>query len=246
DLAVGGPDRRALLHDRRLRALDPPRRRRRHRPRRRRDRPRPRRGRRTPRARALHGRRSRSGAHVALGPALRPLALPLFRTLWIAQLVSNLGTYMHSVAAVWLMTGLSRSPLLVALLSAAQSLPLFLLALLAGALGDAVDRRRYLVGTQLSIALAQGALGVVTLLGLATPSVLLWLTFAIGVASAMNAPVGQAVITDLVAAPELGSAIALNSVSVNVARAAGPALGGLLVAAANPGFVFLLNALTTL
>lgn len=171
-----------------------------------------------------------------------PLRLGLFRALWLASLVSNIGTWMQNVGAAWLMTSLTPSPLLVALLQTATSLPVFLVGLPAGAIADIVDRRKMLLITQALMLLATAGLGVLTLANLTTPWLLLTLTFALGLGAAMNSPVWQAIVPELVPRAELHSAIALNSVAFNLARAVGPAFGGLIVAAAGPGAVFLLNA----
>src|SRR6266704_3140759 len=149
---------------------------------------------------------------------------------------------MHDASAAWLMTGLAPSPLMVSLMQTATSLPFFLLALPAGALADIVDRRRLLLATQVWMLVAATALGVSTVLRLTGPWSLLSLTFCMGLGNALNAPAWQATTPDLVPREELAAAVALGGISVNVARAVGPALGGLLVAALGAGWVFLLNA----
>jgi MFS family permease len=159
---------------------------------------------------------------------------------------SNIGGAMHDAAGGWTMTTLTHEPLLVALMQTASSLPLFLLAFPAGALADVVDRRRLLLLSQTWMMLVAAALGVVTLLGYLTPWVLLGCTFALGVGAAANAPAWQAILPELVPRADLPPAVALGSVSFNVARAVGPAIGGLLVAASGPGPVFLLNAISFL
>jgi MFS family permease len=174
--------------------------------------------------------------------AWSPLRQPIFRALWIAAAASNVGTLMQNVGAAWLMTTLAGSPLMVALVHTATSLPIFLLALPAGALADVVDRRRLLLFTQGWMLAAAAGLGVLTLLGATTPLVLLMLTFILGLGAAMNAPAWQAIVPELVPRPELPAAVVLNSVGFNMARGVGPALGGLVVAAAGAGVVFLLNA----
>src|SRR5690349_19460538 len=166
----------------------------------------------------------------------------VFRRLWLAGVVSNVGTWMQNVGAVWLMTTLAPSPLMVALVQTATSAPLFLLALPAGALADVVDRRRLLLWTQLWMLGAAALLGALTIAGRTTPAALLGLTFALGLGSALSAPAWQAIIPDLVPRAELAQAVALNGVGVNIARAVGPALGGTVVAASGPGAVFLVNA----
>jgi MFS family permease len=178
--------------------------------------------------------------------AWSPLRLPVFRMLWIATLASNVGTWMHDVGAGWLMTSLSPSALMVALVQTATTLPIFLLALPAGALADIVDRRRYLLVVQVWMAAVAGLLAVLTLGGLTTAWTLVGLTFAMGVGTAMMMPAWAAVTPELVPRPQLQSAIALNSLGINVARAIGPALAGLVVAQLGTGAVFVLNALSYL
>jgi MFS family permease len=149
---------------------------------------------------------------------------------------------MEEVGEAWLMTDQTASPLLVSLLQTADSLPIFLLALPAGALADIVDRRRLLLFTQGWMCAAAAVLGLLTLLGLTTPWVLLTITCALGVGTALNVPAWQALTPELVSREELPAAAALGGVGFNLARSVGPALGGLIVAAAGPGAVFLLNA----
>ncbi|MBD1936694.1 MFS transporter [Microcoleus sp. FACHB-68] len=174
--------------------------------------------------------------------AWSPLRQPVFRALWIASAVSSTGTWMHDVGAAWLMTSLSPSPFLVALMQAATSLPFFLLALPAGALADVIDRRRMLLFTQTWMLIAATLLGVITVAGITTPWMLLVLTFALSVGSAVNMPVWQAITPELVAKEELPSAVTLSGIAINLSRSVGPALAGIIIAAAGTGFVFLLNA----
>ena len=174
--------------------------------------------------------------------AWEPLRQPVFRALWIASLTSNIGTWMQNVGAAWLMTSLTPSPVVVALVQAATSLPVFLVGLPAGALADIVDRRRLLIVSQGWMLLSAAALGVLTLIGFMSPWILLALTFALGLGAAMNTPAWQAIVPEVVSPSELQEAVALNAAGFNVARAVGPALGGLIVGAAGPGPVFLLNA----
>ncbi len=175
-----------------------------------------------------------------------PLRLPVFRALWIATIVSNVGTWMHDVGASWLMTSLSTDPLMVALVQAATTLPMFLFALPGGALADIVDRRRLLLVAQVWSLLSAAALAALTLAGLTDASVLLALTFSLATAAALNAPAFQSIVPELVPASSLSQAVALNSLGVNISRAIGPALGGVIVAASGPAAVFLLNAVSVL
>ncbi|HKS27678.1 MAG TPA: MFS transporter [Pyrinomonadaceae bacterium] len=176
--------------------------------------------------------------------AWSPLSIALFRSLWLAAVASNIGTWMHNVGADWLMTTLAPTPIMVSLMQTAENAPLFLLALPAGALADIVDRRRLLIYTQSWMLVSAVALAVLTLLGLTTPTVLLLLIFSLGLGSALNAPAWQAIIPELVPRSEVPGAVALNSVAFNIARAVGPALGGLIVAATGSWAVFLLNSLS--
>jgi len=173
-----------------------------------------------------------------------PLREPLFRTLWITALVSYTGSWMQNIATGWLMTTLTSSPLWVSLVQVALSLPVFLIALPAGALADSVDRRKFLLATQSSMVVAAGVLGVLTITGAVTPQLLLVFTFLLGTGAVMNDPAWQALVPDLVAPPKLASAVALNSAGFNIARAVGPALGGLVIATAGSGTAFLLNSLS--
>ncbi len=175
-----------------------------------------------------------------------PLHHKVFRMLWIASVVSNIGTWMHEVGAGWLMTSLSPTPLMVAMVQAATSAPVFLLALPAGALADIVDRRRYLIAAQLWMLVVAGTLGVLTLAGITTAPILLVFTFALGIGTAMVMPAWGAITPELVQRAELPAAIGLNTIGMNVSRSVGPALAGLIVAAAGSGVVFILNALSFL
>jgi MFS family permease len=179
-------------------------------------------------------------------PAWSPLREPAFRALWIASVVSNVGTWMQNVGVAWLMTTLTPSPVLVALIQTATTLPVFLVGLPAGALADLIDRRRLLLVSQSWMLLAAAALSLLTLANLTTPITLLMLTFALGLGGAINSPAWQAIVPELVPRRQLQHAVALNGAGFNLARAVGPAIGGLLVAAAGPGPVFMLNAFSFL
>ena len=174
--------------------------------------------------------------------AWAPLREPLFRSLWIAAVVSYTGTWMQNVGAGWLMTQLTTSPLMVSLVQAAATIPVFLVVLPAGALADMVDRRGLLLLTQSWMVLAAAVLGALTLFGAVTPWVLLLFTLLMGLGAVMNDPAWQAITPEVISPRRHASAVALNSAGFNVARAAGPALGGIVVAAAGSGWSFLLNA----
>jgi MFS family permease/quinol monooxygenase YgiN len=178
--------------------------------------------------------------------AWAPLRHRVFRMLWIASVVSNIGSWMHEVGAGWLMTTLAPSPLMVALVQAAASAPVFLLALPAGALADIVDRRHYLIASQIWMMAAAGLLGVLTLTGVTTAMILLVFTFALGIGTAMMMPAWGAITPELVQRSELHAAIGLSSIGMNVSRSVGPAIAGFIVAAAGPGVVFILNAVSFL
>jgi len=178
--------------------------------------------------------------------AWSPLQRHVFRSLWIAAVASNIGTWMHDVGAAWLMTSLAPSPIMVALVEAATTLPMFMLALPSGALADIIDRRRLLLFTQGWMLAAATGLGLLTFLGITTPWLLLLFTFLLGLGAAMNAPAWQAIVPELVTNKEIPAAVALNSVGFNISRAIGPALGGLVVASAGAYAAFLLNAVTFL
>jgi MFS family permease len=171
-----------------------------------------------------------------------PLRQHLFRALWIAAVVSNVGTWVQDVGEAWLMTSMTKSPILISLLQTAEGLPIFLLALPAGAFADIMDRRRLLIFAQIWMLIVAAMLGMMTIAGATTPFILLLLAFLLGLGVALSAPTWQAIIPELVTRSELPAAIALNGISVNIARAVGPAIGGLIVASAGPGAAFLFNA----
>ncbi len=178
--------------------------------------------------------------------ALGPLSLPVFRLLWFTWFVANTTMWMNDVAAAWLMTSLAPSPLWVALVQTASTLPVFLLGLPSGALADIVDRRRYLMVTQLWLAATASVLCVVVLLGWMTPALLLVLTFANGIGLAMRWPVFSAVMPEVLPRDQLAQGLALNSVALNASRILGPLAAGALIASAGSIWVFVLNAVLSL
>jgi MFS family permease len=175
-----------------------------------------------------------------------PLGEPLFRSLWIASVISYTGTWMQNVGAGWLMTQMTMNPLMIGLVQAAGAVPVFLVILPAGALADMVDRRRFLLLTQGWMVLAAATLGIMTLTSCVGPWMLLLFTFLLGLGAVMNDPAWQAITPELVPPKQHASAVALNSAGFNVARAVGPALGGIIVAAVGCGSTFLLNAISFL
>jgi MFS family permease len=182
----------------------------------------------------LHGHESNS--------ALAPLREPLFRSLWIAAVISYIGKWMQMVGAAWLMTQLTSSPFMVGLVQASIMLPVFLVILPAGALADMVDRRRFLLFTQAWMVVAAASLGILTLLGYVTPWLLVLFTFLLGLGAVVNDPAWQAITPEVASPRNHATAVALNSAAFNVARAVGPALGGFVIAATNSGVAFLMNA----
>src|SRR5277367_167787 len=167
-----------------------------------------------------------------------------FAAMWSAQFISNIGGWMQTVAAQWLMISLTTSATYVALVQTAASLPVVLFAVLAGALGDLVDRRRFLLVTQSLMLVAAAALGALAIAGLVTPWLLLALIFAVGTGQALTSPTWQTLQPELVSPEERPQAISLGAVNQNLARAVGPAIGGALLAATSAGAVFLVNAAT--
>ncbi len=173
-----------------------------------------------------------------------PLRSPIFRALWIAQFVSNLGTWMQTVGAQWMLVGDPNAAVLVPLVQTATTLPVMLLALPSGVLADLVDRRRLLIAAMSAAAAGVGILATLTGAGLTTPAVLLSLLFLIGCGQALVAPAWQAIQPDLVPREQIPSAAALGSISMNGARAIGPAIAGALVSLSGPTLVSALNALS--
>ncbi len=178
-----------------------------------------------------------------------PLRRPVFRNRLIASIISNTGSWMQDTAGTWLMTALTASPLLISLMQTAASLPVLLFGLPAGAMADIIDRRRLLLFWGAWMLVVAALLSALTMTGWIGPGWLLILTCLLSVGSAMNGPTWQAIVPELVPREQLPVAIALNSAGFNLARAIGPALGGLTVAAFasvwfGAGLVFSLNALS--
>ncbi len=182
-----------------------------------------------------------ANAKDATGP-WSPLRVSTFRALWLAILAGNVGTSIHDVAAAWVMAETTGSPFMVAAVQSATTLPVVLLAIFAGTLSDIVDRRRYLIVAQLWMFLVATALALLAQSGQMTPWTLVALTFALGIGAAMAMPAQQATTPELVPHAMLGSAVALGSLSMNIARAIGPAIGGLIVARAGVAWAFAINA----
>jgi MFS family permease len=169
-----------------------------------------------------------------------------FAVIWTATLVSNVGGWMYSAASGWLMTSLNPDPLLVALVQAASNLPIFLLAIPAGALADIFDKRKFLIVAESLATVVSALYAVILAFGLATPGNLLLFTFLVGAAGALTVPAWQAVVPRLVPRDDMPSAIAANSVGVNISRALGPALGGVTISGFGIVAPFWLNAISNL
>jgi MFS family permease len=174
----------------------------------------------------------------------RPLRLHTFRNLLVADVVSDVGTFMQSVGAAWLMLSLGAGPMYVALTQTASALPFFLLALPAGAVGDIVDRRKLILSTETWMVAVATVLAAATLAGAMTPWLLLTLTFGLAAGDAFETPTWRAVLPELVPKADLPAASALNGIEFNIARATGPALAGALIAVAGVGAAFIVNALS--
>jgi MFS family permease len=185
-----------------------------------------------------------STARVAPPSAWEPLRNAAFRSLWLALLASNIGTWMQTVGAQWLLVEQSGTDTLVAVVQTASTLPIVLLALPSGALADTFDRRRLLMAVQGFLVAVGAALTVLTIADRMPPTLLLTLTFALGAGQALTAPAWQALIPELVPRPQLASASALGAISMNLARAVGPAVAGVLIARTGVGAVFALNTLS--
>jgi MFS family permease len=176
--------------------------------------------------------------------AWTPLRRPVFRAVWLATIVSNIGTWMHEVGAGWLMVTLDSTPLMVSLVQASTILPILLLSLPAGAFADILDRRVYLIAMQLWMFGCAALLAGLTIAQWIGPWSLLAITFALAAGAAMMTPAWAAMVPELVPPEELPAAIALNSTGVNIARAIGPALAGLLIGITSPAAAFVANAVS--
>lgn len=163
--------------------------------------------------------------------------------LWLAWLAANITMWMNDVAAAWLMTTLTTSPVLVALVQTASTLPVFLLGLPSGALADILDRRRYFAGTQLWVSLNAVVLAIMSLTDSLTAPLLIALTFTNGIGLAMRWPVFAAIVPEIVPRHHMPQALALNGVAMNLSRIVGPVVAGAILAATSSAWVFVLNAL---
>jgi MFS family permease len=173
-----------------------------------------------------------------------PLRIPIFRAVWIASIVSNFGGMIQSVGAAWMMTSLSNSPAMVALVQSSTALPLMLLSLAAGAVADNWDRRLVMLLSQGFLLVTSIVLAVCAWAGVLTPWLLLFFTFLVGCGAAFNGPAWQSSVGEMVPRRALPAAVALNSMGFNIARSVGPAIGGAIVAAAGAATAFIVNAFT--
>ena len=198
------------------------------------------------RSRVTSGPDSPESAPLGDGtPSLwRPLRTPLFRNLLIADVMSDIGTFMQTVGAAWLMVSLGAGPMYVALTQTASALPFFVFALPAGAIGDIVDRRRRILDTEFWMVGVATVLAGATIVGRISPWLLLALTFALSAGDAIETPTWRAVLPEIVKKEDLASASALNGIEFNFARAVGPALAGVIIAVAGVGTAFALNVVS--
>ncbi|HWK49792.1 MAG TPA: MFS transporter [Steroidobacter sp.] len=174
--------------------------------------------------------------------ALSPFRFPVFRSIWLASVASNLGGLIQTVGASWMMTSIAKSADMVALVQTSVALPIVLLSLFAGAMADNLDRRKVMLGAQIFMLVVSLALTACAWQGLITPWLLLMFTFLIGCGAAFNGPAWQASVGDMVPRAHLAGAVAINSMGFNIARSVGPAIGGAIVAAAGAAAAFAVNA----
>jgi MFS family permease len=178
--------------------------------------------------------------------AWSPFRHATFTVLWTATVIANIGGWMYSAASGWLMTTLNPDPFIVSMVQVATTLPMFLFALPAGALADIVDRRRFLIIVETAVTIVSAIYAAIVWWELATPGNLLLFTFLIGVGGALSAPTWQSIVPQLIPRHDLHPAVAANSVGINVSRAVGPALGGVIVAKFGIAAPFWLNAISNL
>jgi MFS family permease len=178
--------------------------------------------------------------------AASPFSFPVYRFLWTANLASSFGTLIQAIGAAWLMTSLTPSPMMVALVQSTTTLPIMLLSLLAGAIADNQNRRRVMIAAQSFMLLVSAVLVAFGFAGWLNPELLLIFTFLIGCGVAINAPSLSASISDIVPRPVVPAAVAMNSFGFNIARSAGPAIGGIVVASLGAAAAFLINTISYL
>jgi MFS family permease len=190
-----------------------------------------------------------SSAAIAAGRPTSPWSpfrYATFSVLWTATVIANIGGWMYSAASGWLMTTLNPEPFIVSMVQVATTLPMFLFALPAGALADIVDKRKFLIAVEIAVTIISIIFATIVWLEVATPVNLLLFTFLIGVGSALTAPAWQSIVPQLVPKQDLHPAVAANSVGVNVSRAVGPALAGIMVSRLGIAAPFWFNAISNL
>ena len=175
---------------------------------------------------------------------LSPLRHPVYRSIWSASIASNLGGLIQGVGAAWMMASISQSENMVALVQASTTLPLMLFSLVSGAIADNYDRRRVMLTAQVFMFATSVLLTACAYFGLVTPWLLLFFTFLIGSGTALNNPSWQASVGDMVPREDLPGAVSLNSVGFNITRSVGPAIGGMIVAAAGAAAAFAANTVS--
>jgi MFS family permease len=184
--------------------------------------------------------------HPEVSSAWSPFRHATFSVLWTATVVSNIGSWMYSAASGWLMTSLNPDPFIVSMVQVAATLPVFLFALPAGALADIVDRRKFLIVAETAVTALSAIFAAIVGFGLATPGNLLLFTFLIGAVGALTTPAWQTIVPQLVPKRDLAPAVAANSAGVNVSRAIGPALGGVIIGSLGIAAPFWINAISNL
>jgi MFS family permease len=185
-----------------------------------------------------------SGKPPAGTGTFSPFRYPVFRAIWIANLFSNLGGTIQSIAAAWMMTELTTSHQLVALVQSSATVPIMLFGVFAGAIADNYDRRQVMLAAQVGMLVFSGILALLAYLQVLSPILLLAFTLTVGIGTALNSPAWQASVRQQVDSKQLPQAIALNSISFNIARSIGPALGGILISVWGTSLAFLINALS--
>ncbi len=186
------------------------------------------------------------GRWLSSSKAFAPLAVPIFRMLWLAWLASHVCMWMNDVAAAWLMTTLRPSPVWVAMVQAAATLPVFLLGLPSGALADILDRRLYFLATQIWLAAVAMTIFLLTWFGAMTAELLVLLTFMNGIGLALRWPVFAAIVPEIIPRDQLPAAMGLNGIAMNASRIVGPLLAGAVIAFAGSPYVFALNAVLSI
>ena len=186
--------------------------------------------------------RGRSDDASTTASAWRPFRNRTYAVIWTATVVANIGGWMYSAAAAWLMTSLDNDPLMVSLVQVATGLPMFLFAVPAGALADIIDKRRFLIAVEFGIMLVSAVFAAMVTFRFVTPVSLLAFMFVISLGSALTAPAWQSIVPLLVPRRDLGAAVAANSVGINISRAIGPALSGVITGAFGIAAPFWLDA----